>query len=59
VGNIFMPTEHAMNLGIIYRVLKEDKLVYAYDDNVRRMWEKSALFKIMESREIYDINIKR
>lgn len=47
------------DLGIIYRVLKEGKLVYAYDDNVRRMWEKSALFKIMESREIYDINIKR
>jgi hypothetical protein len=52
VGNIFMPTEHAVNLGIIYRVLKEGKLVYGYDDNFQRMLEKVLCLKQWKVKKV-------
>jgi len=47
-----------MNLGIIYRVLNEGNF-YTLMTTTFEGCGKSALFKIMEIKEIYDINIKR
>ena len=44
---------------LVYRVLKEGKLVYASSEGERRLWERSALMKALESRDIYDVYMKR
>lgn len=44
---------------LAYRVLKEGKLVYASNEKIRKHWERSTLIKALESRDIYEVYIKR
>ena len=44
---------------LVYRVLKEGKLMYASSEGERRLWERSALIKALESRDIYGVYMKR
>jgi len=44
---------------LVYMVLREGKLVYASSEESRRMWERGALIKVLESGDIYEICMSR
>ncbi|NIP66725.1 hypothetical protein GWN63_02470, partial [Candidatus Bathyarchaeota archaeon] len=46
-------------LELVYRVLKEGRLVYKSGEDVRRRWERKALIKTLESKDLYHIYMKR
>jgi len=47
------------DLGLIYRIFKEGKLIYACSDDTRRSWERNALSRILEGKEIYDLFMRK
>jgi len=44
---------------LVYRVLREGKLLYASSEEFRRAWERNSLIEALESRDIYNIYMKR
>jgi len=43
------------DLRLLYRVLKEGKLVYCKDENFKRDWERKTLSSILESSDLRDL----
>jgi len=44
---------------LAFRVLKEGELAYSRDENIRRVWERSTLLNVLDSRDIYEIYVSR
>jgi uncharacterized protein YutE (UPF0331/DUF86 family)/predicted nucleotidyltransferase len=46
---------------LVYRVMKEGKLIYASTEEERKRWERHALLTILDAREFYEwqVEIKR
>jgi len=44
---------------LAFRVLKEGELAYSRDENFRRVWERSTLLNVLDSRDIYEIYVSR
>ena len=49
----------AANPELVYRVLREGRLVYSSSEEERRRWERHALIEILDLRDFYEFQMRR